>query len=153
MKSVILLDLDNCISDDAWRRCLITFSCDDLHTRYHAYHSNCHLDDLRNTDLVRDHAHKIVIVTSRHEEYRALTLRWLKRHKILVEELLMRENGDHRPSVEVKRDLVRYQGCFDPHEVHCCYDDREDIVTMYHSLDFRAEVRAITPHRRMEVER
>ena len=51
----------------------------------------------------------LILVTARWESLRAVTMKWLSTHlpTIRPHALLMRRDGDNRPSVEVKLELVR----------------------------------------------
>jgi len=143
----ILLDLDGCISDDLWRHPFIDKSHPDVNERWRRYHEHLIYDHFSNRDLVFGHSHKILVVTSRHELYRALTHRWFNQHDIRVEDMFMRADGDYRPSPVIKRELLERILCdISREEIAIAYDDRPDIVAMYHTYDLRAEVRAIHPH-------
>jgi len=143
----ILLDLDGCISDDLWRQPFINKAHPDPRERWRRYHEHLIYDGFKNQDLVFGHSHKIVVITSRHEMYRAMTHSWFQRHDIQVEEMLMRADEDFRPSPTIKRELLERMLCdISREEIACAYDDRPDIVALYHRYDLRAEVRAIHPH-------
>lgn len=143
----ILLDLDGCISDDLWRQPFINKAHPDPNERWRRYHEHLIYDAFKNQDLVFDHSYKIIVVTSRHELYRPMTHRWFARHDIRVEEMFMRADGDFRPSLTVKEELLDRLLCdISRDQIVCAYDDRPDIVDLYHRYDLHAEVRAIHPH-------
>jgi hypothetical protein len=147
MKQIILLDLDGCISDDLWRQPFINLAHPEPNERWRRYHEHLIYDRFRNQELVFGHEHSIVVITARHEKYRALTHSWFDRHEIRVEDMLMRADEDFRPSLIVKRELLEKLLCdVDPFTIACAYDDRPDIIEMYHTYDLHAEVRAIHPH-------
>lgn len=142
---MIILDLDNCISNDAWRIPKIDMSKSGFE-RYHNYHSLAHLDEVGNEDLFATSSHDIIIATSRPEVYKDATKCWLKRHGISPILLLMRSVGDTSPSVAVKGEFVNYifrMLGVRLSDIACAYDDRQDIVDMYRLLGINAEVRAI----------
>lgn len=143
----ILLDLDGCISDDHWRHPLINKAHPDPRERWRRYHEHAIYDAFKNQELVFGHPHKILVITSRHEQYRALTYAWFARHDIRVEDTFMRADEDFRPSPVIKRELLDRILCdVSREEIVCAYDDRADIVALYHTYDLHAEVRAIHPH-------
>lgn len=144
--SVIILDLDNTIADDAWRIRKINWQKTNPQERYHDYHLLSAFDEAGNTDLFRNCEHRIVVLTARPVAYHALTTEWLMRKGVAVEHLIMRNNGDHRHS----RDLKRMQLQWLPQlygigldEIQCAYDDREDVVQMYREHGVTAQVRSI----------
>lgn len=140
----VLLDIDNCISDDGWRISFIDWRAPDLNRRYHEYLLRAPWDVLANADLVR-HDRPIIFFTSRPLNYRGLTVEWLSRQRIQWQHLLMRNDNDQRSSLSVKRwqleQLVHYD--VDITTIHHAYDDRPEIVEMYRTYGISASVRAI----------
>lgn len=139
-----ILDLDNCISDDGWRVNLIDRSATDHMARFHAYHLASTHDFPGNTDLFAGRE-DITIMTARPLLYRGLTVSWLKRHNVPYTHLIMRNNNDHRPSVELKsvqlQWLLQHYGVR-KEDISCAYDDRPEVVEMYRTLHgIRAERR------------
>lgn len=144
--SFIILDLDNCIADDGWRIPKINWQKKDPMERYHEYHSLSGFDRAGNKDLFHKTKHDIVILTARPVHYAPITMEWLNRQHIKPFALIMRNNDDHCPSVELKRKqmgwLMHLYGV--PHEeIYCAYDDRPDVVQMYLDHGVVAEVRSI----------
>lgn len=130
-----IFDLDNCLSDDGWRIPRIDWSAGDNFRRYHNYHSLAPFDSPAHREAFADARRRsaIILLTSRPIHYRAATVEWLNRHHLNFEILLMRNDHDHRHSVEVKRwqlaQLVHYDLHLD--DVLAAYDDRPEIVAMY----------------------
>lgn len=133
----IILDLDNCIADDAWRIPKINWQKSDPMDRYHDYHSLSAFDDLRNEDIlvgVREGTEAAIIFTARPVQYRAITEEWLRRKEVPFRYLIMRNNNDRRPSLELKRTMLHWlPEVYDVpwNSVVAAYDDRPDIVAMY----------------------
>ncbi len=76
----------------------------------------------------------IFIVSARPDNYRSVTEEWLRVNcPILLgssTELLMREEGDHRPDTEVKRDILKnIQG--QGYDVKLVIDDRPSVLQMW----------------------
>ncbi|MGC9669175.1 hypothetical protein ACNTMW_21785 [Planosporangium sp. 12N6] len=63
-------------------------------------------------ELAREYArdHRVVWLTGRPEYLRRVTERWLSRHDLPVDELLMRPTSDHRPAREYKAERLRRLG-------------------------------------------
>ena len=142
----ILLDIDNTISDDGWRIPRINWAATDSMKRYFDYHALAPWDKPGNTDLFTGRAEAIILLTSRPVIYRAMTEHWLRRASVPYVHLLMRNNGDLRPSTAVKREQLT--NLLDYYAIHlkqvaCAYDDRPEIVEMYRRYGVPAEVRAL----------
>ncbi len=137
---VRVLDLDNTISDDAWRQWLIDPALpDDDPRKYHAYHTLCDGDALINSHLLTDSPVPVVFVTSRPECVRAKTVAWLEQHPAVRKVwygrmgLAMRPDDCHWPSHILKPRLLlalcKDLAC----GVEGVYDDREDVLAGYTS--------------------
>jgi hypothetical protein len=144
----IIVDLDNCIADDAWRIPRINWQKANPMERYHDYHSLSGFDDLRNEDILMSAACDVAILvfTARPLQYRPMTEEWLRRKGVPFKHLIMRNNNDHRPSLELKRHMLHWLP-----EVYgvrwgsivAAYDDRPDVVEMYLKHGIPSEVRAV----------
>lgn len=146
MKPYIILDLDNCIADDAWRIPRINWQKADPMERYHDYHSLSAWDRLSNSRVAHDPRTEFVIFTARPVLYRAITEEWLLRWGVVHKHLIMRNNNDHTPSVELKRKMLswlpdHYHITFD--QIIAAYDDRPDVVAMYRAEGINAVTMAI----------
>lgn len=143
-----ILDLDGCISDDAWRIEHISLTDPDPFRRYHAYHQRAAWDVVRNHDLFSDPSAAYLILTARPVFYRGMTQEWLRRAGIPVHALLMRNNDDHRPSPELKRAQLAWLPEYGVSlaEIVAAYDDREDVVSVYREAGLMAHRRAIHNH-------
>jgi len=142
MTKITILDLDNTISNDEWRISQIDWSTSDPKLRYHRYHQLSHADKAGNHDLFVNKS--VVIFTARPEKYRDITIEWLAANAIDAAMVLMRCEGDHRPSKELKLAMFKHlRGFYSMAEIEGAYDDREDVVQMYRSLGLNAHVRAL----------
>lgn len=153
MKRAILLDLDNCISADAWRRVYLApeYHDHDIEPkalgRFHAYHRLCYLDRgaffvTLQVELRRLDQPKIIINTGRPELYRSMTVLWLK-SRLTVEHILMRPNTDHSPAVELKKTNLKVARGELGYEIVGAYDDHADVVAMYRESGIEAKRVAI----------
>lgn len=145
-------DLDNCLSDDAARLRLINWAAPEPEARYAPYHAHCGTDPVGNLNVFHavSQLGRPVFFTARPERYRLPTTAWV-RCELDIEQpvILMRANGDHRCSVDVKRDMLRqYAAMVTPDRGHpslCAgaFDDREDIVDMYRDAGVNAALLSI----------
>lgn len=76
---------------------------------------------------------KLILLSGRLDTHRKPTLRFLERHGIHFDELLMRRAGDRRKDVIVKREIYedRIRGNYN---VLAVFDDRLSVSRMWHSL-------------------
>jgi hypothetical protein len=132
-----LWDLDNCLADDSARIALINWSEQNAFKRYEAYHEACENDPVGNYPLfarMRDQQVTPVFLTARPLSIREKTLAWIS-NNLGIEEpmLIMRNIFDHRPSVDVKREMVAALPNYDiaDLDIVAAFDDRQDIVDMY----------------------
>ena len=88
---------------------------------------------------------RVVLMTGRPNKYREATERWLSKHNIPYDGLLMRQEKDMRPDFEVKKDL--YYNEMLPHlegwsndkvEVIFAIDDRQQVIDMWRSIGIPA---------------
>lgn len=134
MRQILIFDADNCLSDDGWRIPLIDFKQQSMDARYHNYHLASAFDTPGNLQLLKNkQAEDVFIFTAMPERYRVLRELWFNSKRIGINHIFMRANGDHRKSVEVKRDMLRelLEGGISRSSILAAYDDRKDVVDMY----------------------
>lgn len=146
----VVFDLDNCLADDAARiEKLIDWSKANPDDRYAPYHAACAHDLPGNIDVYRRHVAQgttPVFMTARPVTVRQQTLDWIaKRLHVESPIVMMRNVGDHRSSVAVKREMVEnlWHYGIAVGDVVAAYDDRQDIVDMYLAYGIDAKVLAI----------
>jgi len=128
----ILVDIDHTLSNAFPRDPMIGICSWD------EYHSESHKDDPCNDmiDLlmlpnVRDHF-DLVGLTSRPEKFRTLTMQWLAKNEIDLDDLWMRPNNDYRPAPIVKIDLCKAHIGENWHsEVLCMIDDNDRVIEKF----------------------
>lgn len=146
MTKYCIFDLDNCLVDDRDRIPLIDWTAPNPTLKYHEYHAACQGDAPGNLETYRyvTSTHKPIFLTARPESVRSDTRTWISRWLGVTDPMLMmRQNFDHRPSVELKRDLLKaIPSVFSIEiaDITAAYDDREDIVAMYREQGLKAEV-------------
>lgn len=148
-KLYTIIDLDNCIADDGWRIRHIDWSPGvKPFVKYHRYHSLSGFDNVGNRWLYDDAVQRgaVIVFTGRPVIYRELTLEWIRRNFQEVPEILiMRNNDDHRPAVELKTSMLRclWHYSVEPDQIYAAYDDHADIVAMYAAAGLHAFRKAI----------
>lgn len=70
---------------------------------------------------------KFYFVSARSEVARDATVKWLNKHKLIYDQLLLRSLNDYRPDYEVKWDLIK--GFKD--DIWFAIDDSPKVVKMY----------------------
>jgi len=133
---MIILDLDNCISNDQWRRQTIDLSLP-IPEPWDIYHSLFCFDEVGNKalcELIASGAlgHCTAIFTARPERHRAGTIEWIEKVAGIPRSMFslhMRPDGDTRSSVELKRDMLR--NLYNRNRVSVALDDRRDVLAMY----------------------
>lgn len=133
MRYYQILDLDNTIADDGWRVKAIQWQHEDPTRRYADYHLLAAFDHVGNTDLLTKPLANLIL-TARPVAYRAITLEWLRRKGIIADHVLMRNNGDHRSSAQIKQEQLQHLALFydiTPGQILHAYDDRQDVVDMF----------------------
>lgn len=147
MNQYIIVDLDNCIANDAWRIPRINWQKSNPMDRYHDYHSLSGFDEVGNTDIFAAHPEcKVVVFTARPVAYHAVTEEWLRRKGVPYEFIVMRNNNDHRHSLELKRSMLKWMP--EVYEISlpqiaAAYDDRPDVVEMYKAHGIPAHKRQL----------
>lgn len=145
----VILDLDNVISDDAWRISRIKQDEHDLFIKYHDYQLLAGFDNFKNQHLVNVigmRGYKIIISTGRSEHYRAITEVWLNKYRIFPIEIYMRPNGDCGSSVDIKK--AHYAKLnISRHNIVWVYDDNPNVINMYKLLGIPTQLISINDFR------
>ena len=71
---------------------------------------------------------RIICITARPEKWRQLTMNWLLKHKVGIDELIMRPADDFRTSPLLKPALA---GAFKGADTVVVIDDRMDVILAY----------------------
>lgn len=140
----ILVDIDHTLSDAFWRDEMMKGGPNN--TNWDDYHSASKDDKTLPVfvDLINAlnlYGYDIVLITARPEKWRKLTMDWLCKHDINVEELLMRADDCFRSSPELKIQLVeeRFGNKDHLHEqIAFVMDDREDVIQAFTALGIPA---------------
>ncbi len=137
----ILCDLDHTVSDAKWRDHLLKgqMTSDD----WDEYHKQSMFDAPIYSMLETLYAYRklekpIVGITGRPEKWRKLSLEWLYKYHVPMDDLLMRPDGCFFPNAEMKVMLAKE--AFGPDlrsEIFCLYDDNEKTIEAFHAEGVR----------------
>jgi hypothetical protein len=127
----VLCDIDHVISA-SWRRdpMIGTVSWDEYHGEG--------VNDLPVRDVVQllqrlQKDYKIIMITARPEKWRTMTMGWLVKHNVPVDEILMRPDNAFRPAPEIKLELVNARFP-DKDDIAFLLDDRDDVILAFFSI-------------------
>lgn len=126
MKKIILVDMENTLSDSNHRGLLTEMSnSNDWNMRF--------MDDLPSP-AVKAFVELInvpyMIISCKPIEYQNLYVEWLSKYMDKQPlRIYMRALKDHRPSWQIKEEWL--QGILTEFEVVCALDDRQNICAMY----------------------
>lgn len=134
-EEIRIVDLDNTVSDDSWRLWMIDPQEEDSDHKYHNYHLHCDKDEPMNRYIVDESPCPVVFVTARPEYMREKTVQWLEKFNFKFKALVMRPNGNHQPSVDLKQGALSALKSL--YQIEKAYDDRGDIIEMYNSSGIR----------------
>lgn len=85
--------------------------------------------------------HRIMAVTGREEKWRHATLKWLAKHDIVFDDLIMRPANDYRPDAVVKIEMLcQHTGASKEElkdKVLFVLDDRDVVVEAWRNLGLR----------------
>lgn len=101
MRNILLVDIDHTLSDAAWRDNIIGVGTWD------EYHLAGIKDDpvkeiVTMVNSLGADGWWLIGLTARPEKWRKITMDWLVKHGVLLEELLMRPDDDFHSASEVK---------------------------------------------------
>lgn len=85
-----------------------------------------------------EEGYKVIILTARSSHYRSETVKWLAKHDIDYDLLIMRDKTDARPDAVVKEDLLETR-VLPLYKVKVAYDDRKKNRKMYKKHDIKAK--------------
>lgn len=130
-RQFILVDMDHTLSDAARRDPLIGGE-----GGWDAYHMASQQDQPVHdiaylVNALHNFGYTIVGITARPEKWRQLTMEWLSKHQIAMDELLMREGTDFRPANEIKFELAIHRFQDLRTDVAFIIDDREDVCAAF----------------------
>jgi hypothetical protein len=131
-RRIILVDIDNTVSNAFWREAMVKDGWD-------AFHDAGEKDELLPDGVLLVNALAeagchVVGLTGRPEKWRGQTLAWLIDKGVVVHELLMRADKDHRSSPIMKLSVAQARfgdGGMLAANVAMIIDDREDVLEKF----------------------
>lgn len=151
IKSVVMFDLDGCVSDDRWRHGLLPAPGTKGNAAYADYHAECNKDPVLFTgaNILRDHikqGHIILFCTARPVTVGERTAEWIAANFGLTPKdfsILMRQENDERSAVDLKREFAEFvikNSKQNGSPIVAAYDDRPEIVDVYREMGINAAV-------------
>ena len=127
----VVFDMDGVLSDASGRQHLLERPRRDWEAFFEAAGEDALIDEVaRLLDLLDPNLH-IVLLTARPISIQRHTLRWLERHGLRWDLLVMREWGDYGASRDFKQDAVRDLRRFG-FELRLAFEDDRRNVDMFH---------------------
>jgi len=105
--AAVVVDLDGTLSDAAGRQHHLERRPKDWDGFFAASGEDPLIDQIARLVELLDRDLQVVLLTARPARVRDTTLTWLERHGVRWDLLVMRADGDFRPSHEAKLDAVR----------------------------------------------
>lgn len=133
MKNIILCDIDGTVANNDHRQHFLQGSKD-----WDGFFSEL-VNDLP-IQIIIDKVIKeqisgkeIVFLTGRPERYRSSTTLWLKEYFDFEFKLLMRNNGDQRNKLKIKKEI--FENNFHPDEIFCVFENDKELIKLWKTLD------------------
>jgi len=148
-KNVVMFDLDGCLSNDEWRLKRIPENPTQQADWDH-YHEDCDRDEPleQGAAVLRSHLDAgsvVLFTTTRPHTMGDKTSAWIQKHfKINPSDhfsILMRQHGDTRSSVDLKREFAKFvlgNATADGTSIIAAYDNIPEIVDMYREFGINA---------------
>lgn len=140
-QSILIMDIDHTVSDAFWRDGMMAEAYRvgnwDEYNRSAA--NDAPLMDV--IKLVRDlyaQGWRVVACTARDDKWRKLTVDWFLKQEVPFDELLMRPEGDRRPSPELKVALIKERFGSEIDDIVMVLDDRADVVEAFKAIGITA---------------
>lgn len=134
---ILVFDLDGTLADNRHREHLLAGES----PQWDAFFEACDQDKLvvpiaNIAQCMWVHGHRIVVLTGRPESVRNKTSMWLTDNGVPYHKLLMRPDGDYRPSTDLKRALLQENVIRHllPDEAVVAIDNDEKDCAMYREL-------------------
>jgi len=131
----IIFDLDGTLTDYSHRAHHLTPPNRDMMTFFSKMEDDTVYEWCLNILLEAQRAgYVVILLTGRPDSFRPHTERWLKKHNISYDMLLMRKADDFRPGAVVKEEIFRAEILGKCH-VQLAVDDNPRIIKMWQQLD------------------
>jgi hypothetical protein len=135
---IIVTDLDHTISDAAWRDHLLpaAHATGDWDEYFRAGNDDQPIQVVLSIvrHFCKAPAWQVIGLTGRGEKWRKPSQLWLWRHGVVLDELLMRPDGDHTPTPEMKVRLICHHIPNFLTEIAAVIEDRTDCVLAFKAI-------------------
>ena len=129
-KKIIIVDLDGTLANVTHRLHFVRQE----HKKFDDFHAAAPNDTPHDwcvalMEAMHNLGHPVYIVSARPKRLNGITLEWLQTHKVVYDALfLLREDKDHRPDHEMKKDFIARVGL---ENILFVVDDRRRVVDMW----------------------
>lgn len=106
LRNVLLVDLENCISDSGHRMKYLKTNKEKFNNEFINDKCDKSISDFINIYYNNSFNLKVVIISSRREIFRKDSEIWLNKNKIVYDELIMQKDNDKKTAVEYKFDFI-----------------------------------------------
>lgn len=130
MKSVIF-DMDGTLSNSSGRAHLVEGPKKDWNEFFRRSGEDSPYEHIVELLQMLGLRYRILIVTGRSENWRSLTVGWMREQGIRWDALFMRAEGDHRPDFEVKEEILDRHILARGERPVMAFDDRDSVVAMW----------------------
>ena len=132
MGNIILCDIDGTVADNSHRQHFLEGKKD-----WDGFFSELTNDlpiQLIIDKVIQEQANgrEIVFLTGRPERHRYSTTLWLKEHFDFEFKLLMRNDGDQRNKLKIKKEI--FEKNFKPDEIYCVFENDYELIKMWKGL-------------------
>ena len=161
IKEIVIFDIDGILADTSHRFEHFAHKCNCFFNIKNSYHEDQLLTlNYEYYKFFQVRGYRIVIFTSRSEQYKYETRSWLRKNNIQYETIEMRTKGDYRPAYLVKRDFLTNNFGLNPKTcVKAVFEDDIGCIQMYRSFGLkvydckRKTTPEITPKITIEIQR
>lgn len=132
MSKCVLCDIDHTIANSFWRDPMIDARDWD---GYHSASANDRpLRDIHDLVKLIYRQWHIVCITARPEKFRQLTMNWMMKYDIPVDEILMRPEEAFAPAPLIKKGLIEKRFDNPKEQIAFVLEDREDCCAYYRGI-------------------
>ena len=134
MENAIICDLDGTLCNIEHRISFITNDAKDWKSFYY----NMPNDSVNNwcfniIDALAKKGIAILYVTARPEDYKSISIDWLRRNSCPINGIYMRKSKDNRKDFIVKKEIYE-ENIKDKYDILFCIDDSARVTEMWRSL-------------------
>lgn len=136
---IYIFDIDGTLSDNAHRLHFITGETKDWEGFHNAMGDDTPIwEVITVVRALNAVGHVIIMSTGRMEKGRVVTAEWLRKYRVPMQGLYMRQNSDHREDYVVKSELLDQIIGNNPDQVvGGAFEDRQQMADMYRARGIR----------------